>query len=767
VSDINEKLRAAFQVEHIEHLEGIRACLIHWGDATAPADVDEAFRRAHSLKGAARVTGFSSVESLAHQLESLFAQLQCEELQPTEDVVRRVEVALDAIEDCAACLLDNRTPPDVRVAVQQLEQIVARPGGAEEARRRAAETCDAPGPLNEYVRIVGATGEGGVSTIPQSAAGDEGLETAAARQPATVTETVRLSAENLDRLLQSTGQLITENMQQDVLSRELRAGFQRLDTLAREWDGLKRAAVRVMRRSEGFAEASDLTRHLTLAEQECNAIARHVRAARTIQQRSRWSIRSLTEQLQDDVRRARLAPAKSEFQSFRKMMRELARDQGKQVEFRITGFETMADRMVLQSLKDPLMHVLRNAVTHGIESPARRIELGKPAGGLVTLEILATGNRLTVRVQDDGGGVDLGTIAAVAVRRGALSAEEAAKLSPADLTGLLFQPGFSTSAVVTELAGRGMGLSATCEAVSRLRGEVHLDQASGAGTVVSFAVPLSISTHQLLLVTFQEQLLAIPFYGIEAVHYIRPAEIVRIEATPMMALSGGLLPLTTLSAFLHGAAPELDLSQDKMPVVVLRTGSKRVAVLVERLNTECEALIKNLGPPADRLDLYLGGIVLEDGTVAPVLNPVSLVERFKPLKQDADSSRKAPPDATPARTVLVVDDSFTTRTLETNILASNGYRVLVAVDGVEALERLCAEKIDAVITDLQMPRLDGFGLLEAMKRDVRLASTPVIVVSSLDSNKDQERGLQLGADAYIVKRRFDHQELLQAVRQIV
>lgn len=737
VVDINEKLLAAFQVEHVEHLEGIRSSLakLRRGTAGGP-DLEDAFRRAHSLKGAARVMGFSDVEGVAHHLESLFSQVQASTVSLDQQVFAVIELALNAIEDCVASSGSGNCP--------------------------TAEVIEA---------IDGILGTRAAAAPPPVVSRRDIIDPAAIDKPSGATqapvETLRMNAGNLDRLLQSTGQLLTESLQQEVITRELATIDRRLHGLEHELESVKKASVRALRRTAETPELARLGRYLDGIDREVHSLSRHARAVRLQQQRSSWSLRLLTEKLQDDVRRARMVPAESEFQSFRKMMRDLARDEGKELEFRVSGFDIQADRMVLQALKDPLMHILRNAVTHGIERPEERRRLGKNSTGVVELTIDAIGSRLSIVVEDDGLGVDLAKVAQVAVRQGFLSEEEATLPPAEELERLLFQPGFTTFGAVTELAGRGMGLSTVYETVSRLQGEVHVQPRNGAGTTLRLVVPLSISTHRLLLASCQGQMFAIPIYGVERLHRIKIESLQTVEGRPMLALDGQLLPLTSLPQLLGFGESDVAFKGDHLQLVILRSGSKRVAVAVDALVAERNAFIKDLGRPASRIRQYLGGVLLEDGSVCLVLNPVELIDRFQPLRKALTFKKVAAAEDHPAPTILVVDDSFTTRTLETSILETYGYRVRVAVDGVDALAQIRSEKIDLVITDIQMPRLDGFGLLAEMKKDERLARIPVIVVSSIDRREDQERGLSLGADAYIVKQKFNHQDLLQTIQQIL
>lgn len=732
--DLNQKLLAAFRVEYLEHLEGIRACLARWeqqGDAT---DVDEAFRRAHSLKGAARVTGFGPVETLSHRLESVFSQVRAQTLPAGKELLRVVHGALDSIEDVTAALLENSSPPDFSAPLGELDALAS---GTPKPPATGLAVRAADGPVATPVA------------------------------PVKSVDTVRLSTESLDRLQQSTGQLLTAGLQQDSLSRELQGINRQLNAVLRECESLKRTKAGPLRRMSENPEFEGIGRYLDLVEHELGALSRRMRGSRLLQQRSAWSVKLLGEQLQEDVRLMRMVPAESEFQGFRKMMRDLAREEGKEIEFRVSGFEVLADRMVLQALKDPLMHVLRNAISHGIESAEERRRAKKNPTGQVTLQIQASGGRLAITVEDDGRGIDVGQISEVAVRRGLLSETELIGRSSAELAQLLFQPGFSTSRVVTELAGRGMGLSTAYETVTRLQGEIVLGDRPGGGAALQLTVPLSISTHRLLLVSCGGQTLAIPCYGVVGLHRVKVQAIESVEGQPMIVIGGTLMPVCSLAHLLDERQADTPLEADTLLLAVLRSGPKRIAVVVDHLLAERSALIKNLGPPADALVVYVGGILLEDGSVALVLNPAELVEHFKPSRKTTRFKPGKPKEDWRPPTILVVDDSFTTRTLETSILETNGYQVRVAVDGVEALEQLRAESIDLVITDVQMPRLDGFGLLEEIKRDALLARIPVIVVTSVEKREDQQRGLSLGADAYIVKRKFDHQDLLKTIRQIL
>jgi two-component system chemotaxis sensor kinase CheA len=735
-SDLDARVLAAFQVEHKEHLEGIRALLAQVESGTQPPTgaVDEAFRRAHSLKGAARLAGLHGAEVLAHRLETLFAQVREGKLSLGGPVVRALHQGLDAIEDEAAGIAQKRAPAD-------------------------------PGPvLDAMDRILGKTGPAVPATPPPP---DSPAEAPPAPSPAAPSsESVRVSAANLDQLLQSTEELLTEGQQYALATRDLVQLERKLAGLEKEWDALRGTEAVSLRELAKTPGLERVVRYLGRLEQVLRALTRQARGAAQRQRQSADSLNLLGRQLRQDVRRVRTVSAESIFQGFRKLVRDQARDEGKEVEIRISGLEVEADRAVLQVLKDPLMHVLSNAVTHGIELAEERRRQNKPPAGLVGLHLEVVGNRLRVLVEDDGRGISFRAVGQAAVRQGLLSEEQAAEMIPEELVRLVFRAGFSTARAVSGLAGRGMGLSVVQEAVSRLQGEVTLAPRQGGGTVLTLAVPLTVATHRLLLVACRGQTYAVPVHAIERILRVKLSEVETALGRPMLLLDGQPVPLVGLAVLLELGESAVHAVDDRLTVMLLRQGPRRLAVAVDAFLAEQEGLIKALDAPANRVRKLAGGILLENGTAALVLNPAELLALAPTEKLPA--LQTAAPAATPrVPTVLVVDDSLTTRTLEKSILEAHGYQVQLAVDGVEALERLRTGPADLVITDIQMPRMDGFQLLEEIKKDQQFARLPVIVVTSQERREDQERGLALGADAYVVKRKFDHESLLATIRQIL
>jgi two-component system chemotaxis sensor kinase CheA len=727
----DQKLAAIFQGEHADHLKHIRSILTlleNVAETKGRSELDEAFRRAHSLKGAAQAVDLDTVEGLASGLETLFARVRDGGLTLDGQAIRVIHQTLDASEECVEAFRDNRVPGEPAAVLRAMEDIL----------RTKAPEIDKPAALPARKPAAPAP---------------------AASAPAA--EMVRLPAEDLDRLLRSTSRILTESLLHASVTGELEVLDRQIAETAEECVRFRRASAPLLWRLANLPEYSSVILHIGLVEQQLRSLATQSGAALAMQQRGVWNTQRSAEQLQRDAWSARLAPAEDLFEGFRKMVRDLAREECKEIDFRLSGSGVRADRVVLQALKDPVMHLLRNAISHGIETPAERAGKGKRPVGLLTLRLDSQRGRLLVEVEDDGRGIDLQKVADV------LSSAEPGVRSPEELTQAIFRPGFSTSDSVNYLSGRGMGLSVVYEGVRRLQGDVTVKPKEGPGAAFLLSVPLSVSSCHLLLVNCAGQTFGIPTHAIARLYRIPLGQVESREGKPALNLDGRLVPLYGLAHLLHIGDASPGLTEDVLPVMVLKFGARLYAIWVDELLTERDALIQELGIPCPPAGHISGGALLADGTVFVVLNPAGLVASCTVSAAAPPPRRGKAAVAAIAPRILVVDDSITSRSLERSILEAYGYRVRVAIDGLEALALLRAEKADLIITDIQMPRMDGFELLEALKADSDLKRIPVIIVSSLESAQDQERGLLLGASAYVVKRKFDRTELLSAIRQMI
>ncbi|EFH11484.1 hybrid sensor histidine kinase/response regulator, partial [Teichococcus cervicalis] len=476
--------------------------------------------------------------------------------------------------------------------------------------------------------------------------------------------------------------------------------------------------------------------------------------------------------------RISLVPAETVLGSLGRMVRELAREAGRTVAVRMEGLDLQADRRVLQALKDPVTHLLRNAIGHGLESAEQRARLGKPVEAEVALLLRAQGGLLRLSVLDDGRGPDLARIEAIAVQRGLLPPRPADQPPPPPerLLALVFEPGFSTAPEVDRLSGRGMGLSVVAEVARSLRGGATLRPRRPAGTEVEIAVPFSAARQPVLLVEAGGVPYALPSHGVERLLRLPVAAVETVESQPVLRIESGgrdvIAPVIALPALLgHPTAP-IPVEAGHVKAVLLRSGERRCALAVEAMQDVRTLMVERLEAPGVDPALVVG-VALQEGEVpALVLSPEGLVARW--LREEGRLAGAglglAPAEqAKPAATILVVDDSITTRTLEKSILEAQGFRVLLSVDGLDALNLLRGGEavVDLVVADVEMPRMDGFGLLQALKTDPRLAAIPVILMTSRADPEDVRRGLDLGAGAYITKQKFDQRELLATIGQML
>jgi two-component system chemotaxis sensor kinase CheA len=474
-----------------------------------------------------------------------------------------------------------------------------------------------------------------------------------------------------------------------------------------------------------------------------------------------------TSNLQDGIRRVRMMPFDTVLGGFQRMVRDLARELGKDVVLDVQGAMIELDKKVLEEIRDPLMHLLRNAVGHGIEMPAERAEQGKPGRGTITLTVAHQGSLVSITVEDDGRGIDLQAIRRTALKAGVIGQEELDTLTDQGLMQLTLLPGISTSRQVTDLSGRGIGLDVVRQKVQDLQGRIDIESWPGRGTRFQLTVPVSLATARGLLARIMDEVYVLPLSSIQKIIMVTSDDVHTVEGREMIAVNGRQTALVPLATVLE--RPTLHSNPlDTAPAVVLQVGATQAAFVVDELLGEQEMIVKGLGAQLVHVRNVAGATLLGNGRVVMILNPAEMIRSIQ-----RDGTRSLPafavplPESTPMPTILVVDDSITTRTLEKNILEAAGYRVITAVDGIEAMGYLASDDCDLVVADVQMPRMNGFELTETIKGHEQFGHLPVILVTSLESQEDRSRGLTAGADAYIVKSAFDQEDLLSTIRQML
>lgn len=730
-NDIKARLLATFRVEAEEHLQAITASLLALDRGLPPAETREAleatFREVHTLKGAARSVSLMDVEAVCQACESLLSQLTRGKLRLSRQILDRLQEGLDGV---ARLLAGTGEPAAVRELLGRLERAAAEPV------REAPEPVEAPVAPAEAPAAPVAPG------LPRA-------------------DTIRLATARLDALLVQGEELLAPKLAAGERVQEVRA---LVDALSRCRAAVKRAhGIGEPARADGHAAGlvADLDGELRTLEARARELLGHlVRDERTIA--------GAVDGLLDDLRRLRIMPVSTVLDLFPWMVRDLAREQGKEVEWVARGADLEVDRKVLQTIKEPLIHLVRNAIDHGIERSEARAQAGKAPRGRVAVTIAALeGNRIEIRVEDDGGGIDRARVREAAVRARLLSPERAQALTDEEALALIYRSGLSTSPIITDVSGHGLGLAIVKERVEGLGGQIHLETRIGAGTTVRMILPATVATFSGLLVQAGGQPFLLPTDAVEWAIRIAPEEVERVEGREAIRWNGHPLSVASLGRLL--GLPERDGQTEprsKQLCVVVRSGDERVGLLVDEILGDREVLVKELAPPLVRVRNVAGAGLLGTGQVALILRPGDLLRSMREVpRPPAPAAEAEKPGRRPV--VLVVDDSITTRTMEKNLLEAAGYQVRVAVDGIDAWTLLRSETLDLVVSDVDMPRMDGFELTARIRADRKLADLPVVLVTALESREDKERGIEVGANAYIIKSSFDQSNLLEIIRRLV
>lgn len=724
-AELLARLLTAFRAEAEEHVQVLTTGLVDL--ETAPPDaranlVERMFRSAHSLKGAARTVNLQDVEALCQRIESVFVQWKRQ--PPAPDPAQ-----FDLLHQAVALIGElTRSPTE-------------RPSGTSEASA-----------LIERLRLL----------VPESSpitpASPKPVTSTPAPTPAPSTEapsadvlptgSIRVEADRIEQMLYGVEEML-----------HLKHAFaQRVNELRLL---IERGAA------SDLANSAATTPSVETPDQTQGGDAR-LRLTRLFRdlERDRSRLVKLVDQLRDDSRTLLLMPFGTHAGFFAKLVRDLGRDQGRPVDFVVHGREVEVDKRILDEIKDPLIHLLRNCIAHGLESPDVRRSRGKSERGRVELSVApAEGQKIEISVADDGAGIDFEAIRRSAERAGLLANSTGARPTEAELLSLLFRSEFSTAAGVTEISGRGIGLAVVQERVDRLGGQISIETRAGKGTTFRLRLPVTQTALRGVPVAVGSQEFVLPATQIESVVRIRPDSIKTVQNRDTIVVNQRTLSLAWLGALLGVPhRPRPSTSDAFITVVIVNSGGMQLAFAVDDVRQESEMLVKPFRPPLRRVHNYLGATLDGADRVLPILRVSDLLNSATRGTAPARPTPVAPTVAeSRRRRVLVAEDSVTSRILLKDILESAGYDVATAVDGLDALTTLRSETFDLLVSDVEMPRLDGVALTAAVRADDRLKEIPVILVTALASREDRERGFDAGANAYIVKSRFDQSDLLEVV----
>jgi two-component system chemotaxis sensor kinase CheA len=775
--DLMDRIKEIFKAEASEHLDSAGRLLVDLEkarsqDGSGEEILAEIFRAIHSLKGAARMVGADVIARVSHRIESLLGEVRAGRIGLTHDHFDLLLQSLDALErivDRVGAGEDPSPDAEIDTLTERLNRALNEPSG-EAVDDLSDHTGQLPSSLEVEERAMGQ--KDGAASFHNAGDIDNGEAPGISASKLGVDRTssdevIRVSAGKVDDLLAQTGELLGAKISIDQRAKDVRALAELGDSWLRRWKEVRKEIAKLAVDEHGTSRGR-VTAYLDENEEKAaelsslaDTIARHLA-------RDRARVALATTDLQEGVRRMRMLPVTTLLDTYPRMIRDLARRQGKEVQLQISGSAIEVDKRVLERIKDPLTHLLRNAVDHGLEDPAARKANGKKPLGTLSLTASAHSNHVVLEVSDDGAGIDVEHIKATALTKGLVTESDLSGFLPGHVLDLLFRPGFSTSSVVTDVSGRGVGLDVVRANVEALEGRVEVESELGRGTTFRMILPLTLATAQALLVSAGGETLALPLTSIDRILNVGRGEIRTLEGGEVIVVDGRAVPLARLADLLELKGGGFGEIGPALSVVVLGSADKRVGLLVEGLLGQQEVVVKNLGRQLARVRNVTGATILGSGQVVVVLNPSDVIaSAMGGRARSALRAGDGDDDGGATKMVLVVDDSITTRTFQRATLEAAGYEVRAASDGQEAWRLLQMGDFDLVITDVNMPRVTGLQLTKLIKKNNRMQDLPVILLSSMGSREDKEKGMEAGADAYVVKSAFDRDSMLATVRQLI
>lgn len=719
---VDEELREIYHTTSSERLQQLEASLLHLEKYPDDSDMlATLMREAHSLKGDSRSAGVESVEVLAHAVEDVLSSIQRRELELNSSVSDRLYQGLDAM---SQLVWSTVTGEPVSVSPDQLAQTLREivPFVPDIAVTSPSET---PAPL------AARTAE---TTTPQI-------------------ETIRVHTRELDSLMAQTEDLAVTRIQMTQTSVQA-------EQLLLLWEEWKAHQQRQKPLDTSTPSYEDRLESLILN-------------LRSTVQVNNSKLERVSEDLRNRVRKLQLQPVATLFQSLPRAVRDLAKQQSKVVELILEGKETTADKRLLEGIKDSLMHLVRNAIDHGVEPPEERTATGKPPIATLRIKAYQTALSLIIEISDDGRGLDVEQIKRTAVKRGLHSPEALAAMSTSQIQRLILAPGFSTRTFITEISGRGVGLDVLRTQVEQLKGSIQIESIPGEGCTFRLQLSTALNTDNVVVVKAQGLMFAVPIEFLQITLLASPEQLVTLDGRDMLLLDNAKIPVTNLADVLELSNSPVyrwvDQTQkpqsDRQACVVLKVGEEQAGFLVDRLVAQQEVVSKPLNPLLQRVRNIAAATTLGTGDICMILNPPDMLKSLQQNRIEVSVPMRPLKQHKPI--ILLIEDSPPVRIQEKRLFEGAGYEVVTATNGLEGYNKLPTRNFDAVVSDVEMPYLDGFSLVSKIRQDPDHDDLPIVLVTTLDSDEDRQRGADIGADAYILKGKFNQEVLLGTLKSLI
>ena len=807
--EVPDEILEFFQPEAEEHLQVVSDCLLSLEGNNNPEEVNRLFRAIHTVKGSAAQVGLRRLGAIAHRVEDLIGRLRDGAIQPSPAVV---DICLESVDVLRKTL--RREWPDEADMRSGVDSLLGRIAEFAPLEPEESEPPSQPGAAT--VAETPAAASATEKAQPKAASAQ------AAQKQAAANKSVRIALARLDRMMNTVGELVINRTKMvgrvaelDKLIDTLSFSKERLQGKVNEfqekyeynrirsqigmpWAGNQRqrlltsAAAGETGFLDEFSELemdryddfNILSRSMTEISADVNEVLSQLDSYIGRVEGDIDEFTKLAHHLQDEITAARMVPIGTLYSLLSRAVRDAAQSSKRKVELDFAGSETELDNNIIQQISDPLVHLVRNSVAHGIELPADRLSNGKPEQGKVMLRAYHRGNHIYIEVEDDGRGIDYDRVRQSAIDCGLVSTETADRLTERDLREMLFHPGFSTATVKTELAGRGVGLDVVRSNLNALNGEIEVQSESGRGTKFVLKVPLTLIISPALFVRCGVTNFALPLAVVEEIRRIRADEIEDVGGKLLTKVRDVVTEVVRLDSYL--GLPPLEPINGYFRMVVANAGSRQVGLIVEEVLGKDEIVIKNLGEYLRRVKLFPGTTIAPDGSLILLIDLNRMVaaepNERRAVQASASAARVfAPGSAAVARgtiptdaidrveqerVIVIADDSISVRKFVGRMLEKNGYRIKLAADGLEAAELITQQGCHLVITDLEMPRMTGYELMSQLRQSPTTKRIPVMVVTSRAGAKHRDRAMKEGASAFLTKP-VQEDQLLAAVEQLI
>ncbi len=754
------ELLEAFSIEAAERITSLTEGLLKLEKESSAEIVEIIFREFHSLKGAARSIDRTDIERICQTAESVFSLLKRNELKITPVLMKTLFSSVDYISESikhSGGEARELLKPQYSRLLEVLKNAAAKVHVVE---LQEEESSSLPAPEQEIEPEKVFKTEKAVSGSGP---------------------TIRVSLNTLDQIMNQIEELreiklmaSQQSLEVSELSREI-SFYQRDAQKKHRVTRMVRQLLKKHETDEEVKQVVPVLEKLMAAHGSHSALIKSVngKAANLFRSAEHYShsVNARLDSLLMEVKRLLMMPFARAVEGFPKLIRDLAVEQGKRVDLVITGEDIEVDKRVLEEIKDPLMHLLRNGLDHGIEVPEERMRKGKSPNAKIGIAASMLGSQnMEIRVFDDGAGINIPKLRDAVRKNNILTADELNALSEMEVLQYIFHSGISTKAIITDISGRGLGMAIVREKIEKLGGSISLETAKDKGTTFHLNLPLTLSAFRGVLIKTGGLNYVIPSTNIERVLVVKRDKIKTLENREAVEVNNEMVSVVKMDSIigLKSAKPQQDA--EVLHLVLLQSKGIHIAFEVDEIIGEQELIVKDLGRQLAQVKNISGSTVLGDRRLVLILDAVGIIKTASELSSVERRRTQFDDDAQEGKAkqkVLVAEDSITSRLLLKNILESAGYEVNTAFDGADAFEQLLIGDYDLLVSDVDMPRMNGFILTEKVRRDKRLTDIPVILVTSLESREDRERGIDVGASAYIVKKSFDQSNLLEIVSRLI